>query len=412
MVKMMALIFISAMLSGCMTIGGHSNRSEVTGKLKDVFGYEPELIDECTVKSSYKKIKKDYYYEFEDIDGMRFTYSVKLTPQGVDGATFYYSYVDDVNYYKRIMPFYSDTIRDLCDEYGCTYEPTLGYNEEKGLDKDFFGNDIQHGGSAIRVDGFDDLENAAELVTKILDQCRLNVYPSGILTNNRHIAQIMVFASHDIGGGKIGEYQLLRYGDEVDKEEIYNQLRLNYIEGVKKRQINNDIPESILENTAPQYLKGRFNGRVYDLWSASLQTEESKEQEESLPEYTFEILYREPMEREDYKYYEGYYSMDLRIYNIIAQLGGECTFSESYSNGDGPGFTGSLCGDEYYFGFAQDHKVLIRKNGEEKIYDTTVKNVANDTYSFILTREEMEDLFNIKITYNIVESIFDVELAK
>lgn len=105
-------------LTGCVTVGNPASEKKAKADMKEIFGYELELTDSMATQSQYKKHKKNYYYEFEDANGMQLTYASTLEPEGLDGATFFYQYCDEINYQKRVVPFYSQRMKEICDEYG------------------------------------------------------------------------------------------------------------------------------------------------------------------------------------------------------------------------------------------------------------------------------------------------------
>lgn len=395
-------------LSGCVTIGKPANKKMAIDRVSSALGYEPEFIDSYVEKSSYKWNKNDYYYEFEDNQGMRFCFSSKITPQGIDGATFFYTYENKVNYKRRILPFYCEAIEELCNKYNLCFERAIEFSPESSLSYDVFGNEEQYGASCILIDGYKDLDTAADLITEILNKCRIYSLKSELFDSDKPYVGLTVRTPTTEGDyTNVTTINLISAGEDVNRDEIFNELFKAYIETIKTGNIPNDVSEDILSGTCPKVIHGVYQGKYYDLWGAVLVSDENPDN----PEYSFKIEYREPKEREDYTYYEAYYSKDLRIYDIIAQLGGECTFHEKMKGHKCAGFNGQLGDDTYQFGFENRSMdtVYIARNGKEYLFKTEVSNPANNTYSFNIDKETFEELFGVEITYNFVESTFLVE---
>jgi len=402
-VIIIAVMLVSSFfMMSCMTVGeGVESKSQAIRDVEQILGYEPELTNYYVEKSNYKSFKKNYYYEFEDLEGMRFTYSSVLTPDGMDGAVFYYYYNNKVNFNRRILPFYSDTIKSLCDKYGAGYEKMLGYKEDAPIDYDYFGNEIQYAGAAILIEGYDDLDMAADLITEILDNCRIHAIACDLLNTDICNTEITVKSKSENGYNNVASFKLLKRSDYADRDEIYKSLFKSYVEKAKGKRIINDLPAEVVENTVPEILHGVYKDKQYDLWTIVLDEEESDK-----PNYVYTLYYKEPKDREDYKYYEGYYSMDLTIQNFIAQLGGSCHFEEEVDS-FGPGFRARLGDNDYIFGFyISEGAVIIKKNDDEYVFNTYVYNPANSSYKFYLTKEEMEEIFDITITYHNENSTF------
>lgn len=393
------------MLAGCLVVGRAESKRGATAELSKLFGYEPVMLDEHIEKSQYKRFYKDYYYEYKDNNGMLYTYSSVLKPQGLDGATFYYSYHNSINYNRRIIPFYSDTMQKLCDEYGFEYQKQYAYDAQAEAERDVFGNEVQFMGAIFYIDGYEDLKKAAELVGAILDSCRLEVAEEGIIDRSYANTEISVYRRTAKNGCRVGTFKLLGMDSEYSSDDIYTKIKQNYIEAVKRNDIEDDLPEGLIESYAPGVLHGKYNGRVYDLWTIEL-TEDSTEDN---PNYDFELLYKEPKYREDYKYYEGYYSTDMQIQNIIAQLGGECCFSEKEENISGPGYTGTLGDNHYSFGMIDKNHILIKKNDEQYIFSGYIVNPVGKQYAFKVSKEEFEKIFGLYVDYNYSESVFEVK---
>lgn len=404
--KFIVAIIPLFLFSGCGFLFGMPVSSEkAIAQLTDALGYEPTFIEEKKVRSEEKSLHNDYYYEFEDEYGMRFAYVSKIAGVGLDGADFYYRYENFINYDYRLLPFYSDTIKALCDKYGFSYWKRSFTDYEYEPDYDIFGNETQFGSSMFCIECFDDLDAASRLVSDILDACR--IHSSKEWTALKGMPSKSIVVAIGVGGekrAKVGEYKLLYDEDVVDTKEIYTELKKNYIELVKKEKIKNDLPDNMLEEVCPDYLQGRYNGQLYDLWHIELVDDTDIDN----PEYKFTMYYKEPPDREKYQYYPGYYNKDMTIQNFIAQLGGTCFFSEKEPAGDAAGFNAYLGDDIYFFGFVGDNNVLIRKNDTEYVFDTQIYNPANNSYQFQLTKEEMEEIFGISITYNKALSVFDV----
>ena len=304
-------VFVSLFLSGCIAVGRPSDSDHAGKRLEKSLGYRPELVDTYVVKSPYKRFKKDYYYEFETREGMRFTYSSALTEQGMDGATFFYAYLDTTNYDYRFLPFYSETIEELCNEYGMRYIKNPYGGSNSSVQYDEFGNEKQFAADVVVIDGFGDIERVSELVYEILDKCRADIPQEGILSSKSANVQIVIkrFEEGDEYGENVAKFDLVPHDSEVSKADIYDTLFKNYIECVKNNKFENDVPDSILQNTNPNYLKGRFQGKIYDLWTATLVGEEDYDAGKGLsidggepietPEYSFTLYYQEPTYRED-----------------------------------------------------------------------------------------------------------------
>lgn len=397
---------IAIFLTGC-TIGSPTGKKEAIRRVTDALGYEPEFTNSFSEKSSYNRFKKNYYYEFEDLEGMRFTYSSVIVPEGLDGATFYYYYQDKLNYKRRILPFYSSEIESLCKEYGFGYEKMLGCSPDSPLQYDIFGNEVQYSGSSILINAFTDLDKAADLVVQIQDLCRIRTLKSPVVDADYCNTEISVRVTAGEKNYTISTFKLLNASDYAEHDKIYDKLYKDYVEVSKKYEAIKDIPAEVLNGTNPEILHGVFNGETYPEWNIVL----SDDADPDNPQYSFKMKYKEPSERTNYAYNEGYYTKDLTIQNFIAQLGGTCTFHEQGSGDYGAGFDGYLGDDVYEFGFYHGmNTVFINKNGKEYLFKTEVNNPANNTYSFILSKEEIEEIFGINIEYNNAESIFVVNI--
>lgn len=398
----------SILLSGCVTIGKAVSRENAIEEVTRVLGYEPKFTNSYVEKNDYKHNKKNYYYEFEDAKGMRFSYSSKLEPQGLDGATFYYTYENKINYKRRILPFYCETIEKLCDKYNSDCEQTIEYIPETTLTYDVFGNEEQFGSSYIMIGGYNDLEAASDLIAEILNECRTCSSESYLFNSDLvNVGLIVRTLTTDGKCTNVTTIGLISDDEDVNRDEIYNKIFKAYIETVKTGKIPNDVSEEVISGTCPEYMHGVYQDKYYDLWTAALVSDENLD----APEYSFKIEYREPKEREDYTYYEGYYSKGFRIYDIIAQLGGECSFHEKIKDRKCAGFEGSLGDDTYQFGFENSSMdtIYIVRNGKEYLFKTEISNPADNSYSFIIDKETFEEIFGVKITYNFAESTFTVE---
>lgn len=392
-------------LAGC-TFGHSTSNDEALLKLAEVMGYEPVLVNESTENSRYKRFRKDKYYEFEDKYGMKFTYMSRLDWEGIDGLRLFYHYRDEVNYNYRIIPFYATRMQELCDHYGYEFRKRAYADENTSPDYDYFGNEEQFEGAMVMIGGYDDLTNVAELMTTILNECRAYAPDKGVISSMKPLMTIRVAINNSAGKDiPVSDFKILRGDELADEGLIYTTLYKDYVEGVKKGTIDDDTPDGTLENTCPEYLWGNFNGRHYDLWSAKLISDADPEN----PEYRFDMYLREPEEREEYIYHEGYYTMNMGIQNFIAQLGGTCYFHEAESGGDGAGYECYL-GDSNIFAGLNDDKsqVIIRRDNKEYRFDAVINNPANGEVKITLSKEDMEEIFDIIITYDKLNTEFIV----
>lgn len=389
-------------LTGCISFGHPTSAEDAQKKLSEVLGYEPKLIDSKVGKNEYKHFKKDYFYEFEDEQGMRFTYRSKLEPQGLDGATFFYMYYDEVFYNDRFFPFYAETMEEVCSRYGFVWS-RLGNGEVR---YDEFGNEIQYSDPYLWIKGYTDLEEAADLLTELLDKCRLVAPNEGVIATSPRAHRIYIECGAPESSKRVCDVWFLNQEDETSRVEVYTRLRKAYVEQVKKGSLSDDLPEGLLESTCPAVLKGRYAGRDYPLWGIKLLDDSDPE----APIYDYLLLYARPSAGEDYVYHEGYYSMDLSIQNLIAQLGGTCFFREKGVQSDMAGFDGYIGESNYFFGFLDaEQSVLIRTDEKEYRFPAVMHNPAMDQYEIHLTKEEMEEIFGIRIEYSYPESIFEVQ---
>lgn len=387
-------------LTGCITVGSAASEKKAVKAVTQVLGYEPTLTDVKTEKSEYTRFKKNKYYEFEDKQGMRFSYASTVEPEGLDGATFFYRYRDQIHYEEMLVPFYGEVMQKLCDEHGKELELEAYGNGQSQVDA--FGNLRQFMGAAIIIDGYADLEDTAQLVYEMLVQCRREVPRSGLMASAS--PEIYVNVRDDRWGIKVAKFPLLLMDEAVSQSEVYDKLSRGYVEMVKTGHIKDDLPENLLENLPPEVLRGIYNSREYDQWVAVLASSSGED-----AVYSYKLYYREPTEREDYQFIDVYNNQDFSIEAFIAQLGGTMFFHEAEKGGDGAGFSGYLGEDSYFVGFTgADHQVLIRKNEEEYIFDTQMNNPAMNEYDMILTKEQMEDIFGIQISYDYAASRFTV----
>lgn len=400
-------LMIMSLLTGCgMTFGSPKTKEQVIKELTDGFGYQPLFVEEQVKQSEAGWLHKDFYYEFEDKNGLRFTYASCAMPQGLDGATFFYKYIGKANYKYRLIPFWSEKMEAICSKYGLEYQKNPYGTGEDDIQYDPFGNEIQFGGAMIRLEGYKDLEPAVSLMYELLDTCRNGAPDENIVPLEAADAKLRVAVDSGKYGQKLKDYSLLSEKEELSKEDIKNTLYKEYIELVKKEKIPNDLPQGLLENTCPEMLTGVFQETTYSQWHAFLIDESNPEN----PEYIFKLYYREPMAREEYFYVDCYNNRDMGIYNIIAQLGGTCTFREVCEEIGGPAYYGELRGREILFGFTSgEEQVKISCDGEEYFFDTTLYNVTNHHYMITLSREQMEKLFGIRITYDKLNSYFVIE---
>lgn len=400
------LVIISSLLFGCATFGKPKREREAKEEVAFSLGYEPKLIDKLVKKSDIKSNRREIYYEFEDKYGMRFIYSSRIYESGLDGATFYYYYGEESNYARCLIPFYEDTMRKLCDEYGMRFLRSAHNLEDKEYDKDMFGNDIQYESAGVIINGFDELQKVSKLVSQILDECRNHAKNEGILARDHSNPGIRIsLIGKDGRMDMVYDFSLLHDDEKLSEEQIYDILLKEYVEKVKQKYLEDDLPEGLLDEVVPRYLKGRFNGEIYSHWTAVLEDDS----EASNPVYTYTLKYREPMDRENYVYYENYGTKDLAVQNIIAQLGGTCFFHEAGAGEKLAGFQGYLGDDIYFFGFnGSMDELLIRKNDRDYIFKTTLYNPTGNEYTVTVSKEEFEELFGISIVYNYAESVFEV----
>lgn len=388
-------IFIALCMTGCVTIGKPASERKAKADVEAIFGYELTLTDSMATKSQYKKFKKNYYYEFEDANGMRFTYASTIEPEGLDGATFFYQYCNEINYQKRVVPFYSQRMKEICDEYGKEFLMPEFRDEDISYHQDVFGNYVEYSGATILVSHVEELEDVSAILETILNECQIHELKNAKVMQSIGNMEIAIAVPKDETYNiRFSVFKLLNEGETVDQDSIYEKLYKEYIESVKKGQIPDDLEEGTLSSVCPEVLHGIYQDKEYPLWSAKLIDDSDSDN----PKYEFKMLYREPAEREEYEYHGGYYAEDLQIQNFIAVLGGSCFFREAERGGDGAGFSAYLGDDVYFFGFINGKsQVLIRKNDEEYIFDLTMYNPAMDEYSFMISREDVEEIFGITI---------------
>lgn len=382
-------------MTGCATIGKPASENKARADVEEIFGYELTLTDSIVTQSQHKKLKKNYYYEFEDANGMRFTYASTLEPEGLDGATFFYQYCNEINYQKRIVPFYSERMKENCDKYGKEFLMPEYRDEDISFHQDIFGNPAEYGGATILVSHVEELEDVAAILTTILNECQIHeLKNSKVMQSAGNMEVAIAVRKDETRNTRFSVFKLLNEGEVVEQDSIYEKLYKEYVEGVKKGHIPNDLEEGALSRICPEVLHGIYQDKEYPLWAAELIDDSDSDN----PKYEFEMLYREPSEREKYEYHGGYYAEDLQIQNFIAVLGGSCFFNEAEVAGDGAGFTAYLGEDIYFFGFTSDKsQVMIRKNDEEYFFDLSMQNPAMDEYSFVISREDVEKLFGITI---------------
>lgn len=399
------MMLAMALLSGCMAFGSPATEKQALKMLTEEFGYEPKLIESFEEKSEYKSSKKNRYFEFEDEQGMCFTFFSTLESQGMDGSTFYYSYENTTNYDLRILPFYGNQIRGICDKQGLGFQQRVYTQENEYIEIDPFGYSVQYMGSGILIDGYEDLEKTAKALEEILNHCKIYASQDGILNTNKPMIQLTILLSRDEKYSKVTDFCLLQKDESISYEEIFKSLQKDYVEQVKRGALPNEIPQDLLETVCPRILKGRFEGRDFQQWSAVLQDDSDPDN----PQYEFTMHYREPREREDYEFRDVYNNQNLAVQNFVALLGGTCFFHEKEIGKDGAGFQGYLGEDVFFFGFSTGKKqLLIRRNEKEYVMDLTLYNPTMDEYTFTVSKEQMEEIFNIQITYQKEESIFEV----
>lgn len=388
-------ICTSLCLTGCVTIGKPASEEKAKADVEEIFGYELILVDSMVTQSQHKKFKKNYYYEFEDANGMRFTYASTIEPEGLDGATFFYQYCNEINYQKRVVPFYSQRMKEICDEYGKEFLMPEYRDEDISFHQDVFGNQVEYGGATILVSHVEELKDVAAILETVLNECQIHELKSTKVMQSIGNMEIAIAAPKDeTHNTRFSVFQLLHEGEAVNQDSIYKKLYKEYIESVKKGHILDDLEEGALSSVCPEVLHGVYQDKDYQLWAAELIDDSDTDH----PKYEFEMMYREPSEREKYEYHGGYYAEDLQIQNFIAVLGGSCFFNEAEVGGDNAGFSAYLGDDVYFFGFTNDKRqVLIRKNDEEYFFDLSMYNPAMDEYSFKISREDLEKLFGITI---------------
>ena len=397
----------SICMTGCATIGKPASEQKAKADVKEIFGYELTLIDSMSEQSPHKKFKKNYYYEFEDANGMQFTYASTIEPEGLDGATFFYQYCNEINYQKRVIPFYSQRIKEVCDEYGKDLLMPVYSDKDISFHQDVFGNQAEFEGATILVSHVEDLKDVAAILETILNECQIHELKSTRVMQSVGNMEIAIAVPKDEKHNiRFSVFKLLKEGETTNQDNIYKKLYKDYIESVKKGQIPDDLDEGALSSVCPEILHGIYQDKDYQLWTAKLVDDSNPD----APKYEFEMLYREPSEREKYEYHGGYYAEDLQIQNFIAVLGGSCFFKEAEKGGDNAGFLAYLGDDVYFFGFTKDKsQVLIRKNDEEYFFDLVMKNPAMDEYLFAISREDVEKLFGITIEIQKETSNFLVE---
>lgn len=388
-------ICMSFCMTGCITIGEPASEKKAKADLEEVFGYELKLTDSLVMQSQYKKHKKDYYYEFEDANGMQFTYASTIEPEGLDGATFFYQYCNEINYQRRVVPFYAQRMKEICEEYGREIGIPWDGDEDAKLHQDVFGNQVEFEGATILVTHVEELSDVAAILETILNECQIHERKNAkVMQSSGNMEVAIAVPKKEKWNIRFSVFSLLPEGETADRESIYDQLYKDYIESVKKGHIPNDLSEEELSSVCPEVLHGIYQDREYSLWGAKLIDDSDSDN----PKYEFKMMYREPTERKNYEYHGGYYAEDLQIQNFIAVLGGSCFFQEAKRNGDGAGFSAYLGDDVYFFGFTKGKsQVMIRKNEEEYFFDLTMYNPAMDEYSFQISREEVENLFGVTI---------------
>lgn len=391
---LLLFICISLCMTGCVTIGKPASEKEARADVEEIFGYELTLTDSIVMQSQEKKNKKDYYYEFEDANGMQFTYASTVEPEGLDGATFFYQYCNEINYRKRVIPFYSQRMKEICDEYGKEFLMPEYRDEDSNFHQDVFGNQTEFGGATILVSQVEDLKDVAVILETILNECQVHeIKNTRVMQSIGNMEIAIAVPKDETYNTRFSAFQLLNEGETVDQNSIYKKLYKEYVENVKKGHIPDDLEEGVLSSVCPEVLFGIYQDKDYPLWTASLIDDSDLDN----PKYEFKMLYREPSEREEYEYHGGYYAQDLQIQNFIAVLGGSCIFSEA-KGADDAGFSAYLGEDVYFFGFTKDKsQVMIRKNDEEYFFDLTMYNPAMDEYSFTISREDVEKIFGITI---------------
>ncbi|MBQ0027954.1 MAG: hypothetical protein KBS96_05060 [Lachnospiraceae bacterium] len=386
---------MSFCMTGCITVGKSASEKKAKEDVEEIFGYELKLTDSMVEQSQHKKYKKNYYYEFEDANGMQFTYASTIEPEGLDGATFFYQYCNEINYRKRVVPFYSQRMKEICDEYEKEFLMPEYRDEDAGFHQDVFGNRTEYGGATILVHNVEELRDVAAILDTILNECQIHRLKSSKVMQSVGNMEIAIAVHKDeTHNTRFSVFQLLYEGETLDKDSIYGKLFKEYIESVKKGHIPNDLDDGTLSRVCPEILHGIYQDKDYPLWTAGLIDDSDSDN----PKYEFEMLYREPSEREKYEYHGGYYAEDLQIQNFIAVLGGSCSFCEAQVDGDSAGFTAYLGDDSYFFGFINDKsQVLIRKNDEEYFFDLSMKNPAMDEYLYKISREDVEKIFGVTI---------------
>ena len=313
----------SICMTGCATIGRPASEQKAKADVKEIFGYELTLIDSMSEQSPHKKFKKNYYYEFEDANGMQFTYASTIEPEGLDGATFFYQYCNEINYQKRVIPFYSQRIKEVCDEYGKDLLMPVYSDKDISFHQDVFGNQAEFEGATILVSHVEDLKDVAAILETILNECQIHELKSTRVRQSVGNMEIAIAVPKDEKHNiRFSVFKLLKEGETTNQDNIYKKLYKDYIESVKKGQIPDDLDEGALSSVCPEILHGIYQDKDYQLWTAKLVDDSNPD----TPKYEFEMLYREPSEREKYEYHGGYYAEDLQIQNYIAVLGGSCFF--------------------------------------------------------------------------------------
>ena len=406
------LILMMGTLCGCVTIGFPTSKAQAEKNVSNAFGHEMKALEHKVQRSEERKLHKDHFYEFEDKNGMRFTYASKVTGHGFLDATLYYSYVDFCNYDRRIPCFYADKIKAICDEHGLTYDSdALGFKSgpNVGPDYDIFENPNQYGGPGVYIYGVDDIDAAAEVIYNVLDVCRVEKVDT-YKFNNEYADSVMTVVVPNEDGKHfipVGKFSFITDNEEVpDTQEIRTKIYKEYIEGVKAGNINNDLSDDVLESVNPDIIRGRYNGEFYQQWVGTLVDETDAEN----PVYSFTLRYREPHDKENYQYVDCYNTRNLSVYNVLAQLGGD-VFYHLKSDGEPEGYNVYLGEDMYYIYFSDKDEtvVTIDKNDKSYSFETELFNPVTNERIFKVSKDEMEEIFGISITYDNANSEFLVE---
>lgn len=400
------MLFIMVTFSGCgLLIGAPMSEKAAINNINDGFGYEVTYLGKDKVKSEYKPLRNDTYYEFEDSHGIKFSFVSEVEPFSIDGATLFYVYGKNSYYQYCVIPFYADKMKAICQNNGLVFHES--YPDMINPRYDLFGNKHQFTGCGVEIAGYSDLDAASDAIYQMLDECRIsdvNTKKYSVELAQMHIA---VGTIEEKGFRAVHYFRLCSDNADIpDKNEIYTTLKKEYIEKIKSGIIaNNDLPEGLLENVCPEIIRGRYNDEFYQQWTAHL----IDDSEIDNPSYDVTLKYREYDRKEPYTYVDCYNNRDLSIYNILAQLGADVTYSKNESD---IGVYQAILGDDvYHIYFENDNKstVVIELNGDVHIYETELDNPANNSRRFDISMDEFSDLFGVNITLDKKASEFIVE---